>query len=97
MRSIAPFAIALCLGLAGCLGNSGTTASSSQQTLADVRTVCTLSGQATTVRYKTRSAAYSEQAVQLLNGFDGGATARDCPAAVPMASVVTLRYRIAGS
>jgi hypothetical protein len=97
MRSITPFAIALCLGLAGCQGERETAAASNDRPLADTGSACTLSGAATTVRYQTRRAAYQEQAIQLLNGFDGGAIPEHCSGAVPMASVVTLRYRIAGS
>lgn len=96
MRPIAPFVIALCLGLAGCRGDGETPAASNDRTLTDARTACSLSGQATTVRYQTRRAAYSEQAIQLLNGFDAGMVPDACAGAAPMASIVTLRYRIAG-
>ncbi|MDZ7827470.1 MAG: hypothetical protein U5R48_17395 [Gammaproteobacteria bacterium] len=96
MRPIAPFVIALCLGLAGCREMARPRAASNDRTLTDARAVCSLSGQATTVRYQTRRAAYSEQAIQLLNGFDAGMVPDECAGAVPMASIVTLRYRIAG-
>ncbi|HSG89400.1 MAG TPA: hypothetical protein VLA56_09320 [Pseudomonadales bacterium] len=60
-------------------------------------TACDLLGAPTVVRYQVDVEARKQQQVQLFNGDPERALDMGCAPGAPLASVVTLRYRIVGS
>jgi hypothetical protein len=58
---------------------------------------CNVLGAPTVVRYQSHEPAYSQHAVHLMAGDATTARANGCRELPPVASVVTLRYRVTGS
>lgn len=69
-----------------------------EPTLAQLRAQdCDAFGTPTVVRYHSRLDARTQHSVHLLNPGDTAMRAAGCDQTMPVASVVTLRYRVAGS
>ena len=58
---------------------------------------CHGTSEPTIVRYRSRDTLGLEHAVHLLNRGDGGLRRAGCEDPAPLASIVTLRYRVAGT
>lgn len=99
MRRSALTAIALALTLAGCQGGptEATDVRASTTGFATTARSCNLLGEPTVVHYETREPSRSQSAVHLLSSNAVTARANGCTNPVPVASVVTLHYRVSGS
>lgn len=80
--------------LAGCQGDDPSAGAEALATAAAPVDRCDLLGPSTVVRYRTRAENHSQHEVQLLNGTTDQASLGACIGTPPLASVVTLRYRI---
>lgn len=78
--------------------SSGTAVPSIEPTVSQLRASdCDAFGTPTVVRYHSRMDARTQHSVHLLNPGATAMRAAGCDRAMPVASVVTLRYRVAGS
>lgn len=96
-RSQTLFALALAVVLAAC--SSATPDAPTKLAGGDrmVPQACGVLGPATVVRYQMQRDTRPELQVQLLNGSPEQAALYGCPVGAPLASNVTLRYRITGT
>lgn len=87
----------LALLVTGCQGGGSEHADAATQTAGTTNaSACNLLGRPTVVRYRSHEPQHTEHAVHLLAGDATTARANGCTEQLPVASVVTLRYRTSG-